>query len=324
MTKKLLFFLLALTFNTAWAQIPKPQKNSYVDDFAHVLSKADVDDLNDKIAEMDKALGVQMAIVLVEKIPDGYTIKSFSTAIGQEWQVGDNQSGLVYVAAIKQHQQRIEVARNLDSVFTSEKCAAILDAMKPWFKNKNYAGGLELLVGQIADGYNSPAPVTVTSPAKIVQQPQPQTPPEGREDWPVTILVLLFLLAVGIGIFKLFAAVIKNQRNSGNSRPSMPGYTGRPVNRSYGHSSSAGSFIAGAAVGAATAYAASKMQDNLSDNSDSDDSSSYADNSDDDDDSRSGSSWGSSDDSGSSNDSSSYDSGFSDSGSSDSGATSDW
>ena len=116
--KKILLLLLILSGQIGFAQIPTPQKNTYINDFAHVLTADQVKSLNQNIFEIEKSSGVQLAVVLVDKIPKGYEIEDYALLIGRKWHVGKNENGIVYVASISQHKQRLEIARGLDSVFT--------------------------------------------------------------------------------------------------------------------------------------------------------------------------------------------------------------
>ncbi|QKJ29284.1 TPM domain-containing protein [Mucilaginibacter mali] len=353
--KKTLLLLWVCIAQIAIAQIPKPEKNTYVNDFAGVLTKAQITDLNKSIFEIEKAKQVQLAIVLVNKVPAAYDIQDFAVLIGKKWHVGTNKKGIVYVAAIDQHKQRIEVARNLDDIFTSAKCTGIMDYMKESFRGKDYNGGLVILVDQISSALQVQAPATQKTPTAVTAAVSaPATPAKADDGNRDTIVGFLFVAVVVILILWYRSVRNRKQRamqqfynnsnanNQGYYNPGQaagnpgygnPGY-GQPGYQQPDHT--VRNVVTGAVLGAAAGYAARTIQDNMNDHHQGQNqgNSNYNSNniSSNDDSGNQPSSWGNwGGDSGSSSSDSSYDSGFSDdssdSGSSDSsssGATSDW
>ena len=112
----LLLFISVFLFPllTVTGQVPRPPANSFVNDQAKVLIPEDIDALNQRIRALQENHGVQIAVILVDKLPDTIEIEDFARNIGREWQVGTDRKGLVYVASISQHKQRLEVAANLE------------------------------------------------------------------------------------------------------------------------------------------------------------------------------------------------------------------
>ncbi|PTQ98056.1 putative membrane protein YgcG [Mucilaginibacter yixingensis] len=344
---KKFFLLFYLLFSSvAFAQIPQPQKNTYVNDFAGVLTKSQVTELNKKIFELEKTRNVQLAIVLVNKIPVVYDIQDFAVLIGKKWHVGKNKRGIVYVAAIKQRKQRIEVASNLENVLSGDKCLSILADLKPSFKTADYNAGLQTLVTDLGNEL----PAVVNTPAQQATQATTVGPNNLKKDDDETLKQIIGAVVVFAPIL-LIILYIRNQRRKrlayrnamGVNDPNYfipgqgtPGYNNDPYNGPtnggyYGQPQSRrnwGGILGGAAAGAAAGYAGRALQDRLSGHHHSTPSdtyqqpnNSYVDNSA----SNEPSNWGSwGDNGGSSDDNSSYDSGFSDDSSSDSGASSDW
>jgi uncharacterized protein len=156
MKKVLSLLLLVLFAVAAFARIPLPQKNTYVNDFAHILTKKQEKLLNKRIRAFENKTSVQMAVVLVSYLPAGYTIEDYATLIGRKWHVGRANNGLVYVAAIKQHKQRLEVAQNIQKYITDERAANVLDLLKIDLKGNLYYDAMKTLVDrsavELADG----------------------------------------------------------------------------------------------------------------------------------------------------------------------------
>jgi uncharacterized protein len=358
--RKALICLFIFAALVASAQIPKPLKDTYVNDFAGVLTKDQVTSLNKKIFITEKQAAVQLAIVLVNKIPVGYDIQDFAVLIGKKWHVGKNQKGIVYVAAIDQHKQRIEVARNLDATLNGQICMDILNAMKPLFKNKNYKGGLDILVDQInsklqiiAQPAASPSPASSPA-ATAVQAPQKQADGNDTLIGGAVVFGIIVLLYIWYRKQKRKRIAMQNfynntpgpgafNLNNPNLNYGNPGYG----NQGYGYPNNMNqpdhtlrNVAAGAVLGAAAGYAARTIQDHMSQpnnpsipGNDNPGNITSGNNDAGDDRPANWGNWGNTDGgSTSSDDSSSYDSGFSDDSSSDSsdsdstnnGATSDW
>jgi len=284
--KKHLLILLLLVTASATAQIPKPKKGTFINDYANVLDAADIKALNQKIYLIQKEAGVQLAVIIVKEIPAPYNIKTFATQIGRQWHVGNNKRGLVYVTVTKQHQQRLAVAKNLDTVFTTDKSKAILAATKDAYANGDYAGGLTIVVNKIHSSLVKPA--VASAPTVISKQPNENavnniTEPKKEGGAFTMIIIALIILIAVILIVRYFYKKNKlrqaqhndyptyyNNRNDGPQQPSG-NFDGRQQqgNGSSGFggiSSGVGGFVAGAAAGYGARYLQDKMSENDNNN----------------------------------------------------------
>jgi uncharacterized membrane protein YgcG len=185
------------------AQIPKPQEDTYVNDFARVLSAGEISILNQQIAAIEKKSGVQIAVVLVKKVPPAYDIADYTLLIGRKWHVGTNKDGIVYVAAIRQHKQRLEVAEGLAQTLPDSLRKSILATIKPFFKQHDYNSGLLTLVDQLGASLN---PVVQPVAPPVVQQ----TDVAGQADTPVANFIYCLIMA-GL-ILPVIYLVSKNKR----------------------------------------------------------------------------------------------------------------
>src|ERR1700748_3358344 len=113
------------------AQVPSPMANTFVNDFAHVLSASDIEDLNQQIKQLEERDSVQVAIILVKKLPENMEIEDYAREMGRQWHAGIDRRGLVYVASISQHKQRLEVAANLEGIIPDITARTMTDSLKP-------------------------------------------------------------------------------------------------------------------------------------------------------------------------------------------------
>jgi uncharacterized membrane protein YgcG len=148
MKKLLVLFTLCISMFVN-AQVPKPQPNTYVNDATGSLSVEQIKQLNLQIQQLETNSGVQFAIVLVNDLPANMEIDDYAREIGRTWHVGNAKNGIVYVAVLNAHKQRLEVARELEGTLPDITCKDITDGIKPFFRSKDYFGGCSYLVQQI-------------------------------------------------------------------------------------------------------------------------------------------------------------------------------
>jgi uncharacterized protein len=280
--KQFLLLLSIFVATASFGKIPERQKNTYINDFAHVLSTNDLEALNAKIHRIERLSGVQMAVVLVDKVPAEYDIDEFALLIGRKWHVGKHKDGLVYVAAISQHKQRIELGRGLSDKLSDGKSTEILDLMKPYFRKEDYNGGLDAMIDAVGAEV-IPANTQAATPARQQQRAvQVKEKPSTAADIFATIITAALFIGIPVLIIWLIVRYRRNRRNmmfqqnmgynnSGNGNYGGGNYpgggygNGGPVINNYGGGgyggSGMGSNLGSFAAGAATGYAVRSIQD---------------------------------------------------------------
>jgi uncharacterized protein len=128
------------------SQVPDPQKGTYINDLAGVVSAQDKQVINGALRLVEDSFGVQMAIVLVNELPENMSIEDYAREVGRKWHVGINKKGLVYVAAILQHKQRLEVSNHLEGAVPDITANHLLDELKPYFRAQKYGEGISQMV----------------------------------------------------------------------------------------------------------------------------------------------------------------------------------
>lgn len=142
---------------------PVPALQARVTDLAGVLSAADRQGLEDKLAGFEQAHGSQIVILLVPTTkPED--IFSYANRVAQSWKVGRKGvgDGLVIVVATQDKRVRIEVARALEGAIPDLAAKRVIrEAMGPRFEKGDFAGGLNAAVDQLiglVEGEQLPAP----------------------------------------------------------------------------------------------------------------------------------------------------------------------
>jgi uncharacterized protein len=290
-TMRYLVFIIGLLITlNSFAKIPKPKKNTYVNDFAGVLTKAEVKALNVDIHRIERLSGVQMALVLVNTLPQEYEIEDFALLIARKWRIGKHKNGLVYVAALKQRKQRLEVAQNLVDKFTDEKSAEILNLAKPYFREQDYNGGLQAMVREISGELIKPEPSLAVAGSSVEQESsasaettsdinQKEFKDYTTTDWLHTLYGSLIIGGIIWLIVRLFRRrkyksvpqqVYEDEDYLDEDVPVRGNYRGSRYSSGYGRPSGGGSALGGFVAGAATGYAARAIQDHLEDDREKD------------------------------------------------------
>ena len=145
------FILFILLPCTAFGQVPDRKPDTYVNDYTNTLSPAEIRQLNEQLLQLENVTTVQMAIVLVDDLPSDVSIEDYAREIGNKWKVGIGHNGLVYVAALNQRIQRLEVASHLGGDIPDKTAAQMIDNLRPFLRRKEYYNALTQLIQQVND-----------------------------------------------------------------------------------------------------------------------------------------------------------------------------
>ncbi len=93
----------------------KLKPTGYVNDFAHALDAASKAHLENYCGNLERATGVQMAIVLVDTLDDE-PIDQVANRLYREWGIGKKgkDEGILLMLAVKDHKQRAEIGYGLE------------------------------------------------------------------------------------------------------------------------------------------------------------------------------------------------------------------
>lgn len=128
-------------------------ENIYVEDQANVLSeqtKGEIYQYNQAYRQLE--IQPQLAVVTLKNLPEGETIESYANQKFRELGVGNKEhdSGILYVIAIEDHQQRIEVGYGLEGDIPDALAANLMtEESKEDFRAENYDAGVRLVASNI-------------------------------------------------------------------------------------------------------------------------------------------------------------------------------
>lgn len=157
--------LIAIGIPPAGAQPLRavPALNARVIDETGTLGATELQSLQARLAAMEQRHGSQVVVLMVPTTtPED--IAAFANRVGNAWKIGRKEvgDGVLIVVAKDDRRMRIEVAKALEGAIPDIAAARIIDgAMKPRFREGDFAGGLLAAVDQIdarIAGESLPAP----------------------------------------------------------------------------------------------------------------------------------------------------------------------
>lgn len=164
MIARALFFALVLCWPfAATAEVAVPALSGRVVDQTGTLSAGDVDTLTQKLKDLEKRKGSQIAVLIVPTTQPE-TIEQFSIRVAETWKIGRRKidDGALLVVAKNDHKLRIEVGYGLEGALTDITARRIIDeVIVPRFRTGDFAGGISAGVDRIirvTDGEPLPAP----------------------------------------------------------------------------------------------------------------------------------------------------------------------
>ncbi len=149
---KLLGWLLALSLGGhSWAQQAVPALTGHVVDTSGTLTAPQVAELEATLASFEQTKGSQVVLLLVPStLPED--IAAYANRVSNAWKIGrkDVGDGVLLVVAVQDRKLRIEVAKTLEGAVPDLAAKRIIDdAIKPRFKQSDYAGGLQAGVARL-------------------------------------------------------------------------------------------------------------------------------------------------------------------------------
>lgn len=175
-------FLVLFSNVAISADLPKPTKNFFVNDFANVISNADEEKMQQQGSALFKECGAQVVVVTVKSL-NGEDLESYSLNLARSWRIGSdkNDDGILLLLAVDERKVRIEVGYGLEGALPDSKTGRILDTYGvDRFKKNDFSTGLaavyDSLVNEVyiekgldpADGYTPVEDYSLTTKEKVI------------------------------------------------------------------------------------------------------------------------------------------------------------
>jgi uncharacterized protein len=145
-----IIILLLLSFSvSAYYNPGKPQ--SFVSDYAEMLSFQARQNLEVKLVQFEKETSNEIAVVTINNLKED-TIENFSGKLFEEWGIGkkDKNNGVLILISKEDREMRIEVGYGLEGALTDAQSYWIIqNIMGPAFRAQDYDKGITEAVDKI-------------------------------------------------------------------------------------------------------------------------------------------------------------------------------
>ncbi|HRE90063.1 MAG TPA: TPM domain-containing protein [Myxococcota bacterium] len=169
-TRAALFALALLSFTGAVLSATAravPVIDRPVVDQTGLLGGAALEEVAAQLVGLRERTGVQMA-VLVVRSTDGVPIEEYAHETFDTWGGASKQrnDGVLFVLAVDDRRNRIEVGRGLEGLITDSRAVAILEGVKPRLREADYGAACREVVAGVAElvGHLTPD-AAITIPA---------------------------------------------------------------------------------------------------------------------------------------------------------------
>jgi uncharacterized protein len=131
---------------------PVPALTARVLDQTGTLNANQLQALEQQLAALEQSKGSQVVVLMVATTaPED--IASYANRVANVWKIGRREvgDGVLVLVAKDDRKMRLEIAKTLEGAIPDIAAARIIDtAMKPRFRDGDFAGGLQAAVTQIA------------------------------------------------------------------------------------------------------------------------------------------------------------------------------
>ncbi len=129
-----------------------PPLNGPVNDYAHIFSASETQELNAYLYSIDRQSDLQIAVLTIPSL-EGESLEDYSIRVAEKWQIGKKgkDSGVILVIAAQDRKLRIEVGYGLEDRITDAQSSRIIRSIiAPHFKQQEYGKGVLLGVKNLA------------------------------------------------------------------------------------------------------------------------------------------------------------------------------
>lgn len=180
-----------------------PRPTGFVNDFAGLLTEAEIQAMTEVIQRLERETGAEIAVVTMRRV-EGNTPKGYAVDLFEAWGIGKagQDNGLLILLALEERQIQVEVGYGLEPILPDGMVGRILDDhVVPHLRAGRWGQGL--LAG--VEAYAERIRTAAQDPGGLL----PEAEPEASENTPFWAWVILALM-VGVpvaGVIGVIAAV---------------------------------------------------------------------------------------------------------------------
>jgi uncharacterized protein len=139
------FLILVWCCCASGAEVMPPAPPHYFNDYAHVVSPAVADQLNQKLENFERDSSCQIVVAVFPTMQTDSSIEDYTLRIARSWKIGQKakNSGAVLFVFVQDHKMFIQVGYGLEGALPDSLCKRIIaNEISPRFKQGDFHGGL--------------------------------------------------------------------------------------------------------------------------------------------------------------------------------------
>ena len=173
----------------------KPE--GFVSDFAKVIDPASKSQLEAYSATVQRATGVQMALVTIPSL-EGEPIEDVANTIARAWGVGQKgkNEGILLLLAIQDRKSRLEIGYGLEPILPDGLAGSVLREMRPALRQQAYGEAMRAAASTLGTTIANAKHVALN--ATLPRRIQPTT--TDSIPWPIIVgglFLLIWLMRAG-------------------------------------------------------------------------------------------------------------------------------
>lgn len=188
-------FLLAATLACA-EPVSQLKPSDYVNDFAHVLNRETIAQLDNIFEQLDHKANAQIAVVTVSSL-DGADIEGYAVDLYKQWGIGGKSSnrGVLILVSVGDHRYRTEVGYGLEPILPDGKVGGFGREAVPLLKQNDYNGALLLMSSRVAEVIAQDSGIQLTGARAPSRRPaEDDNPP--RSAFSILVLVVIGIILI--------------------------------------------------------------------------------------------------------------------------------
>lgn len=192
----LALFVVTLVSASSARALEVPALTGRVNDGAGMLTPAQANALEQKLAAYEQKTGQQFVLLTVPSL-EGDPIEDFAIRVAERWKIGrkGKDDGLIMVIAAQDRKMRIEVGYGLEGDIPDAYAAQVIrNIMTPAFRAGAYAEGIERAFDALIARASGEPP-----PEGVVQRDPRTHAPRSVRLFPMLMVIVLIILFSGGG-----------------------------------------------------------------------------------------------------------------------------
>jgi uncharacterized protein len=155
--------LLLAGLSPASGEVAVPPLRAHVTDLTGTLSAQQIQDLDSRLREFERAKGSQIAVLMLPST-EPETIEQYSIRVADAWKIGRARvdDGVILVVAKNDRKLRVEVGRGLEGAIPDAIAKRVVsDVIAPHFRSGDFYGGIAAgtdALMKVIEGEPLPAP----------------------------------------------------------------------------------------------------------------------------------------------------------------------